>query len=602
MFPQFLIVLVQSSALAAWMPALPEHGRYGEAAAHLSAGELTEAEAGFRGVIDADATCGMARHGLGVTLLRKGQLKSALEQLEAVASGWPDRPEGHTALSVARFAAQDFAGARAAGLAAVGAAPSSVDANAALLEVLLRQGDLAEARTTLDAARAAGVPSGAVACLEVQVAVEAKDQKTVDKALPLCLRSGQADLVVAARSRAGGPDGGAVGAAASQVGARDLMAVAQAVDLMRDGETGPAVTILDEVLTRSPTRTDARLLRARARAAQGDRAGARADLEQTFNGKTWVDVHASGAMSGILRKSDERALLREIARGAGLLVDLLREEGKLDEADARLKEFQGRWPEATPLIIADARLRMGRGDTEGAWAAIDSAIARTPADPDLLQTAGQFALLSPAGMPPRVQARITSGGDWRDRYNLALAERKAGRAPGCRDIASEALSGAGQPTTAEDRARVANLVHRCAVEATDLTVADRVLAEAGGPGALSATLAYNHALLRQQAGDPSGAWALVSRHAIAPPADPAVAAATATLGLRLALELGDLASGLQIAAQPAAPAEERVRLVTPLRQAGRLDDADRVLRTACPDLTGESRARCDAQLEQSSGE
>jgi tetratricopeptide (TPR) repeat protein len=585
-----LLAALALPAQAAWLPPLPQHARYGEAASHLAAGELGEAEAGFRAVLAEDPDCGMAQHGLGVAMLRQGRLEQAVAQLQGVTRAWPQRAEGHTALSVAHFARQDFTAARQSAQAAVAAAPADTDANAALVEVLLRQGALDEARALVTRARAAGLPSGTLACLDVQVAAEAGDRALARSALFACLRGGSSELVMAVRARAG--EGGAA-AQAGAAGARELVAVAQAVDLMRDGETAEAAAILDEVLGRSPGRTDARLLRARARAAQGQRAAAREDLEQAFSGKTWVDVHASGAMSGILRMSDERALQREVARGAALLVDLLREEGQLTEARARLGDFRERWPAAAPLVVAEALLLETEGKTDEAWALLDSALAASPDDSTIvLQAAARLALRAPEEVPPRLQARIATAGDWRDRYNLAVAERKAGRTSACRDIAVETLAGAAAPTRPEDGVRVAALAHRCGVEAGDLSTADAQLAAAGGRESLSPVLAYNHALLRQQAGDPAGAWSLVGPHALSPPGDAAAAQAMTSLGLRLAVDLGELDSGLAVARAEASPPKERVRLVKPLLEAGRIADALGVLDAACPALDGDQGERC----------
>lgn len=597
-WPLALGLLLAPAAHAAWMPPLPQHAAYGEAASQLADGQLGPAEAGFRAVLAADPDCGMARHSLGVTLLRKGQLAQAQEELAAVVAGWPDRPEGHTALSVVHFARQDFGAARAAAQAAVAAAPASVDANAALLEVQLRQGDLDGARGLVGAARGAGVSAAVLACFDVQIGAEAGDTALVQAALPQCLRGGTPELVVAARARAG--TGGTV-QAASAAGARDLVAVAQAVDLMRDGELGAARALLDGVLARSPDRTDARLLRARCLAALGERAAARADLEQAFTGSTWVDVHASGAMSGILRKSDEAALEREVARGAGLLVELLAQDGELPAARAALERFAARWPQAPPLVVARARLREAEGDPAGAWAVLDSALASGAADPVLVEAAAQLALRAPDTMPPRLRARVAAGGAWTDRYNLAIAERKAGRTAACRDIAAEALSGPGQPTAPDHRQRLAALVHRCGVEAGDLATADRSLAPAGGPATLGPVLAYNHALLRQQAGDAAGAWSLIAPHAAAPPDDPATAAAITTLGLRLSVDQGELGAGLAIARLAPTPAGEKVRVVQPLIEAGRLTEATEVLTAACPALSGDQGVRCTTLLDQLQG-
>jgi hypothetical protein len=192
-----------------------------------------------------------------------------------------------------------------------------------------------------------------------------------------------------------------------------------------------------------------------------------------------------------------------------------------------------------------------------------------------------------------VAARLAASGDWGPRATWAQAELKAGRPATCLDPAREILSTQGLRPS--DRQAVGALAHRCAVAAQDLAAADALLPDAGGPAALPAATAFNHALLRQSAGDPRGAQALIEGK----PVDEPQRAAYEALRFQLHLSQGQLDPALALAPR-LAPADA-LPLVQPLIDAGRPADALALLRRGCPALSDARRETCEAVLAQLSG-
>ena len=583
-------------ARAGWAPVVTDQREYSVAIAALAAGRLDEAEAGFTALLDDAPDCGMARHGRGMARLRAGNTGGALDDLQADATAFPDRPEGHTGVSVVRFSQQDFAGAESAARAAIAADSGDIDAQSALQQVLLRTGDLGAASAALASARES-LPGPIVACFEVHIAQEAGDAAKAKAALDACRRSGVPALVSSAVSRSAG-DAAEVGALAGQLGVGDLVLQAQAVDLFNDGDFTQAAATLDTLLARSPHRVDARLLRARARHALGRDAEALSDLEAAFDGATWIDVHQSGAMSGILRKSDAEALAAEVVAGAGLIVQIKTEQGQLAEARQRLEALEAKLGSQPAIIAAGARLLRAEGDGSAAWARVEAGLQAHPRSPTLLRLASEWSLTHRAEMPASVATALGTSNDWTHAWNTALGHRKAGDLAQCTEVARTALHTTAAGAPPDVQRKLAGLAHRCAVTAGDLDAADPLVGPAGGPDALDPTLAYNHARLRHTRGDASGARALLGRLPESPPTDqPEVARAVVALAIRADLDRGAVSTAADLAEGPWSTPKDRMVVASRLAVDGQDTRANTILTEACPMIQGEARPRCDALLE-----
>jgi tetratricopeptide (TPR) repeat protein len=600
-----LLALTLSTARpadAAWLPRAAERGAYSDAVTRLAQGRLEEAQAGFEGVLAADPTCGMAAHGLGMTRLRQGAVSAAISTLESAASAHPDASTIFVGLSTARFVAQDFAGSRTAAARAVSLEPDSIDAHAALQQVLLRQGDLDGARADL-AAASARLPDPVLACFEVQVAAEAGDTSTAQARIDRCRRAGAPELVAAAVTRAGGGvDVDALGEMAIGMGVDAVVLLAQAVDRMNAGDAAMARDLLDTLLERHPHRTDARLLRGQVRAALGDTAGAKADLTAALDDGTWIDVYRSGAMSGILRKSDEERLRGAIAQGAGLLAGILVDEGDTDGADALLRRIGGQFPPHAGLTAGQARLAMARGDGAGAAGLLDQGLSTWPDDASLLDAASTIVLAEPRAATPRVAAALGRSRVWAHPHNLAVSQIKRGDPAACLQTISDARKRLAGSLPAEPAMRLAHVGLRCAAEAEDLPAARALLPRAGEMSGIPAVTRFNLALLEQKAERPDAAWRLVRDLVARPPADnPLLAQAVVGLGLRLHVEKGRLPEAIALAGTPEADPGDVHWLASKLAADGDLTSGRALLVDACPRLEGDAGVRCSALLNQLGG-
>ncbi|HCH63552.1 MAG: hypothetical protein CL927_10625 [Deltaproteobacteria bacterium] len=587
------LVLLSSPVYAGWAPVVTDRRLYSAAITDLAGGRLEEAEAGFSALLEKDPSCGMALHGRGMARFRAGDVDGAAADLTRVVEAFPDQPEGHVGLSSVRFVEQNFPAAEQAARAAVAADPGDIDGNSALQQVLLRTGDLVGAKDAIEAARAE-LPPSIVACFEVQVAHEAGDRSGLDAAMGACRASGVPALVAAAVSRATG-DASIVGEMAGQLGVDALLMHAQAVDLFNDGAYADAASTLDTILERSPHRVDARLLRARAQHALGNVDAARADLDAAFGGTAWVDVHRSGAMSGILRKSDEQALAAEVTAGAALWVQMLLDEGSLDAATEQLDRFETTLGSKPPLLAVRAEWMRRSGDAEGAWTFLASALTDAPQDRHLLRLASTWAVAMPDSVPAAVATRLDQSGSWQDAWNLALSHRKSGDLSACHATAAGALQGSASGAPPDVQRKLAGLAHRCAVAARDLVSADALVSSAGGMSALDPVVAYNHAHLRYASGDARGTLTLLGERVMETSPEQAESTrATVALAIRAHLDLDGLDAAHALAAGPWGAPEDQLVVASRLSVAGDDSRAGGLLAQACPMLSGDARARCDA--------
>ena len=597
-----LTLATASPATAAWLPRETDRAAYSDAITRLAQGRLEEARAGFEAVLASDPGCGMAAHGLGMTQLRQGEVQAAIHTLEAAAVDHPQSATVFVGLSTARFVAQDFAGSRSAATRAVALEPDSIDAHATLQQVLLRQGDLGAARADL-AAAGPRLPGPVVACFEVQIAAESGDTFTAQAHVERCRRAGAPELVAAAVTRAGGGlDAEAIGEMALGMGVDAMVLLAQAVDRMNAGDAETALGLLDSLLERHPHRTDARLLRGQVRASRGDTAGARADLTAALDAGTWVDVYRSGAVSGILRKSDEQRLRSAVAQGAGLLAGILVDEGDLEGADRLLQRVGGRLPAHPSLTGGAARLAMARGDGAGAASLLDQGLATWPDDPALLDAASTIVLAEPRAATPRVAAGLGRSRAWAHPHNLAVSQLKRGDPEACLQTIAGARARLAGGLAADPAMRLAHVGLRCAAEAEDLDAARALLPRAGETSGIPAVTRFNLALLEQQAGRPDAAWRLIRDLVAQPPTDnPLLARAVTGLGLRVHVERGRMADAIAIAGRPEVDPADVHWLASRLAADGDLTAARGLLDAACPQLQGDAAARCSSLHQQLGG-
>lgn len=602
---QFLLALLgvaPSGALAAtWEPGADVVEQYNMGKLALEARNPTVAESDFRAVLSAQPGCGMASQGLAYALLFQNRSREAKSLLQQTAAAFPDNPSIHTSLSEASFAAQDFELAREAALDAIRLDPESLDAEMALQAVYLRLGEYKAAGHALDEAEL-HLPGPELACLEAQLKLEESDLNTARELLKECKRASREDLVTTVEGLIAQASGRKAEASQlmSALGVDTVSQVMAAANLYDSGKPADAVRILDEVLKKNPERLDARIIRGQARASLGDKQGARQDLERAFQGDTWVEVHTTGMMSGILRKSDEQKLEIMISEGAAMLVRLLADEGELSRARAVLAEARKLPSQGAAVDAAEAWLLAAEGRVPDGWKVLSKALLAGDSDPILRETAGQLTHRSLSTAPPVVLASIRAQGPASARYNLASALYNNGRSADC--LAEVIATPPAERLTldAATLKRFDQLGYRCAVESEDLTSAQGRLAalhlkpgEKLDPELFST--GFNHALLLSKRGDVDGAVAVIAVIS-APDARSQVklvSLAVSTLG-----ESGRLDEALVAAADPAADPQDLAWLAGALANAERVADASALLTRACPRLSGQDRADCTALQQQ----
>lgn len=597
-----LLLFASGGAMAAtWEPGPDVVEQYNMGKLALEARNPKVAETDFRAVLAAQPGCGMASQGLAYALLFQNKSREAKALLQTTAAAFPDNPSIHTSLSEASFAAQDFALAREAANDAIRLDPASLDAEMALQAVLLRLGDYKAAGKALDEAEL-HLPGPELACLETQLKLEQRDLDQARELLKECKRASREDLVTMVEGLVAQASGRKAEASElmSALGVDTVSQVMTAANLYDSGKPAEAVKILDDVLKKNPERIDARIIRGQSRAKLGDKKGARQDLETAFQGDTWVEVHETGMMSGILRKSDEEKLQIMIAEGAAMLVRLAADDGDLTRARAVLVQARKLPTQGAAVDAAEAWLLAAEGRTTDSWKVLSTALLAGNPDPILRETAGQLAHRSLSTAPPVVLASIRAQGPASARYNLASALFNNGRATDC--LAEVVATPPAERLTldADMLRRFDQLGYRCAVEADDLVSAGGRLNALGlKPGdkldpALFST-GFNHALMLSKAGDVDGTVKLLGL--ISAPdkrsQQKLLSLAVSTLG-----ESGRLDEALKAAADPATDPQDLAWLAGALANAERTAEATGLLTRACPQLTGDAGKECKALQAQ----
>lgn len=495
-------------AQADWEPAEAAAEDFNAGVLALDAADPEGAEAAFRATLKTDPSCGRCAQGLGIALVRQQRLSEARSVLEGAVAAWPDRPEARTALAGTLFAAQAFSAAREQAARAAALDPTSVDAHVALVQVDLRLGRTDEARVALAAAR---LPGPEKACLELMIGLE-EGASAGSTNLAYCRQATHPGLASTVDARLSASSGRltATAATAAASGATTVERVARALHHHQQGRDDLALPLLDAALAQEPRRVDARILRALVAARRGQQDAALRDLDEVFAARSWVQVHTSGEMSGVLTKADEAALQDSVRQGAGLLVSLLVEAKRLDEADVALKRANEQLGMGPELSAGAVRLRLAQNRPADAWAVLENGLDRWPDHADLQLLLGECNGRAPELAPASLQARIQALSDWRGAYTLASAEARSGEHRACAERLGRVSAELLRQASAEDRLTVQRLWHTCAVNADWQSEAERAATAIGSPDALNEAARVEHARLRLESGDPTGARRLLA--------------------------------------------------------------------------------------------
>lgn len=591
-------LLFSSLAQAGWQPEGSAVQAYEAARETLNSGDPVGAEQQFRALVASQPGCGLCAQGLGYSLLLQNRRSEAKSVLVEAAGRFPRQPEMQTSLSEAAFAAQDFALARSAATTAVGLAPASIDAALALQAVLLRTGDYGAADDALD--DATGLPAGERACLRVGLAMEQDDLRVATEQLATCKAAEREDLVTMIEGLYAQATGARTEATSlmDALGVESVRLIADAIDRYNGGDPQGAITVLDQVIAKNPERLDAWLMRGQARWRVGDKAAARQDLERAFKGGTWVEVHSTGMMSGILRKSDEEKLRQMVMGGSAILARLYVESGETGKARAVLERAKSEGRLNNDLLAAEVELLTAEGRKAEAWKLLAAEIGKGNKGNTLLDAAGNLAWKDLPGAPPAVLAAIREGGPGTARYNLASAWLNAKKPKDCLSEVTATPGATHDAMLAADRLAMDRLGYRCAVYADDLPAADQRLAALGALSGVEYAAVYNHAMMRANAKRPADVLTLLDS-VPAPDARSHANALSLQIAANVALQQWSRAAALG-QDKDCAP-QDLSWLAFQLSEAGLPVEARGLLVRACPKLSGKEAEQCRALLAELGG-
>lgn len=555
--------------------------RYNEAAAAMATNPRETVALADKLVADQPG-CAGARYLTGAARVLLGD-PAAVDLLTAGEKAHPTLASFPTMLSSALFATQDFQGALAAAQRGRKLDPKSRDAAEAVYAALLRLGDYDDLEALIDVFP--GIDNGAKDCLRADIRVD--QGQNAERLRTSCSGSSDADFRaqgLAALDQARGDHDTAAGHLAA-MGAPAAGAEGQVASLIGAGRCAEALPLIREAVAAESWNATHHIRLGGCLLATGDRDGSKQALTHVFGMQTWVMVHESGAMTGVVTKGAEEAFDAALQLALAQLVAIYVEEGDLAGATDAQARAIARYGEVGPLIGAAIRIDAARSGPSGRWGAVQRGIAAHPTDRAPLEVAGDLAFVDARGLPQAVIDAVVARGDDVARYNVL-----AGLANARSDAACGSLAVALLPVIGADlRPEVAGIGHACAIHGRDLETAAALVKAA--PGAWSPAGRVGHADLLLQAGRPAEALA-----ALPAKPDPGFEAATASIKVQALLDLDKLDEARQ-ALTPQVQPELRVNVAIGLYNADRRDEARTVLKDVVCDTLKNGAASCTSLSE-----
>ena len=582
---------------------------YNEVLGHLDKRQLKPAEAKARKCLKLEPNRGACQTLLAEVWSRGGQLEEAVASLQTVAQAHPGELEPKLMLSFALFSLQRFDEAREWSGRALEGAPADLRALSAHQMVLVRLGQYDEMLALLDAARAAG-SKPEHDCLESVVRLQKEHAARARALLVSCRQADDSSFIANAEAAFTAATGEHTTGADALVKLLDeqetplsLAITAFNAQAFEEAEGLATQAIDDPALT-----TQARVLRALARFELGREKAALKDLDDALLSGTWIDVHQSGVLTGILTKRAEEFFLDQLRRGAAVRVLLLVGAGRVDDAEAALPAAREAFGDDPELLAAETWVHVGRGDPGKAWASATAALS-VEVPPTMADRAVSMLALNHLGAAsPEQKAVAAERGSISTRFNLAAGMSNLGDVTGCLSVLRP-LAGTEDSIpqrVGEDRAaanallplqpRLNLLAHSCAAGARDLEAAIAFWALLGPPVDAPSGNVINHALLLLQSGRAEAAWTTFSESSVLDRAEGQHLAAALQVAIGAATDTERWDDVLALATHPEAPPTTRLSAGTALGAAGRRADAVRILKATCSELAGETRALCTNNL------
>ncbi len=571
--------------VAAWEPPTALHEEFNRAVAALNEGNPARAEEILTRVVAKAPDCGMALVLLGQARSRQNHAVEAIEVLGHATELFPEQWMAHVALAEAAFGAQDFVVASQASGRGLDLNPGHPGTASVAVLSSLRLGDLVEARARV-ARTTLSAPDRA--CLDVGILLEATDIPAARSRLLACDDTAEVSLRTNARSLMAvhTNDNAALYDNAEALGLSGFALAERGGLLLEAGKCAEALPVLDAAMVALPKDVGVRVNRAQCLVNEGRLEDAERAITEVVASDTWVDLHVSGAISGITLKSQEVRLQAIQRQAAVLLIDVQVRRTRTTEAAASLAKARARYGEVVEIVLAEAELVTAQGHAAEGWSLLQAAMTRFPAEPLLAARLAHRAVGDPTGLNAAVVAYVRAQGTLVDRQNLGLAENNGKDWVGCRvDLAAVA---AADPT----QKRAAENAYVCAVLSKDVDAAFALLGPLGDTAPRDRV--HDHALLLQHAKRHTDALSLIKLY---PTAEPTMDAAMRRVAITSHLALGQHAEAVALVGKPGLEPKFLAWVGQELVRADRKVDAARVLGEVCPKLTGEDAVTCGQLLE-----
>jgi|GEM_PF-6069595 len=562
-----------------------------------------EAEAKFRQVLEREPLCGMAMELLGRSLLRQQKPDDAIAVLTEATELFPRYPDPWAALSDAWFAKGDFDAALAVSERGLLERPDSVEILETLTSAAIRLGKYELALKRLRSRRLRG-PDRNVECLEVLVRVEMEDLTAAQKSWAKC-QLGDPRLVLNAKNRIEGevdPDELKASRRMEAIGVDGAGDVGDAVAAYNQEEYVLASAILDKILAMHPEKIDARVIRARVREALDEPELALEDLELALQSEDWVQVSKSGAVSGVITKRGEEALLDGLMEGSALMVRLLAAKGRVEEARAQLARAREAFGDQPAFVAAESRIVLAEAGANR-WSAMADLLLAHPDDRDVQLDAADLVFEHGGEAPDAILHPLRRATEPTALFNVAAGLGNAKRWTECVEFSKlhlaradqlQAAGGASEEAKAAfgQTPRTESLAYSCSLHGRRLGDA-RELLKRIGPSSVSVDNASGHVVQLWDAKRYKEAWAVLVDTKLLD-RDPAW---STPMAINLHVELGTLDQALFLAKTPHSRPGDQAYVSHNLYKAGRLDDALVLLEMACPKLEGEDKTDCEHNLK-----
>lgn len=601
-----LLLAAPAQAEDAWAPANNKAiDAFNTALGHINQRRLGPAEANLKKCLRADPGAGMCEAKLADVWIRKGDLDPAVTLLTELSARFPKEVGPLTLLAFAHFSGQRFDEAAQWSGKALEVDPHNLEALSMHQVVLVRQGRYDEMLALINAAREAG-PKPEHDCLEVTVRLQRDHADGARKLLKSCREADDSSLITNAESAFTAATGERTtgGDALVELMDTEETDIDRAIAAFNEQDWAAAEKACTKAAKDDKGRTQALIVRAQARFEMGKTVAALKDLDDALTGGTWVDVHKSGVLSGIVTKRAEENLLAMLHEGAATQVLLLSKSDRLADAETALGSAREAFGNTADLMASEAWLRLGQGDAPAAWTAALASLASESPPAAAINAISKLAIEHPLAATPDQRTLVFSQGRLATRYNLAAGLSNNGQAEPC---LTSMRPLAGSPETAPERlpegtdlaelqrlqGSINGLAHGCAVTLADVAAATELFPLLGPPGERDAWNVVNHAILMIKNQRPEDAWQAVSESGLLEKADDPNRASVLQIAVGAALDTGRLDDAARLATDPQTPPNTRLNAATELGGAGRKGAALSILKATCPELSGKAREVCD---------